>query len=80
MDPDRKRQIINAEERFTLRERLNRALAEKGIYVLGTLTHDAPMLSLLIDAAEGTDVDQSVTLSPARSKHDVVARSETPDA
>ena len=40
MDPDRKRQILNAEERFTLRERLSRALAEKGVYVLGKLTHD----------------------------------------
>lgn len=42
MDPDRKRQILNAEERFILRERLNRALAEKGVYVVGRLTHDAP--------------------------------------
>ena len=75
MDPDRKRQIIDAEERFTLRERLNRALAEKGIYVLGTLTHDAPMLSLLIDAAEGADVDPRAALLPARSKHDVISRS-----
>ena len=80
MDPDRKRQIINAEERFTLRERLNRALAEKGIYVLGTLTHDAPMLSLLIDAAEGADLAPGATPSPARSKHDVVSPSETPEA
>lgn len=40
MDPDRKRQILNAEDRFTLRERLSRALAEKGIYVMGRLTHD----------------------------------------
>ena len=40
MDPDRKRQILNAEQRFTLRERLSRALAEKGIYVVGRLTHD----------------------------------------
>lgn len=41
MDPDRKRQILKAEERFTLRERLSRALAEKGVYVFGRLTHDA---------------------------------------
>lgn len=41
MDPDRKRQILKAEERFTLRERLSRALAEKGVYVFGRLTHEA---------------------------------------
>lgn len=41
MDPDRKRQILKAEERFTLRERLSRALAERGVYVFGRLTHEA---------------------------------------
>ena len=80
MDPDRKRQIISAEERFTLRERLNRALAEKGVYVLGKLTHDAPALSLLVDAAQNTDAEADAGLSPARSRHEVVSLPQTPDA
>lgn len=80
MDPDRKRQIISAEERFTLRERLSRALAEKGVYVLGKLTHDGPTMSLVTDASQGTATNPTATLSPARSKHDVVSASDTPDA
>lgn len=76
MDPDRKREIINAEERFTVRERLNRALAEKGIYVLGRLTHDAQALSLLADHEKistgqqrdgATPVTETLTFSAERS-------------
>ena len=40
IDPDRKRQILKAEERFALLHRLSRALAEKGVYIFGKLTHD----------------------------------------
>lgn len=42
MDADRKRQILTAEDRFAQLERLRRALADKGVYVVGRLTHDAP--------------------------------------
>jgi hypothetical protein len=54
MDPDRKRQILNAEERFTLRERLSRALAERGVYVVGRLTTEPGPFASDDDAADGT--------------------------
>jgi hypothetical protein len=60
MDPDRKRQIIDAEVRFTLRERLNRALAEKGVYVVGRLTHQPG-----VEPVAFADVDQTSNRSPA---------------
>lgn len=41
MTPHRKRQILDAEEQFASRSRLSRALVEKGVYIVGKLTHDA---------------------------------------
>lgn len=47
MDSDRKHQIIAAEAAFASRERLARALAEEGFYVVGKLK--TPALDLAIE-------------------------------
>lgn len=46
MTPDRKRQILTAEALFASRERLSRALAEKGFYIVGRLTNETPDLDI----------------------------------
>ena len=38
MDPQRKRDLLEAEARFVRRERLRRRLAEAGVYLLGPVT------------------------------------------
>ena len=59
MDPLRKHQILNAEARFTHVERLTRALAEKGVYVLGGLTHDTLELGAVEPASSKTRAEQA---------------------
>jgi len=41
MDPDRKHQILAAEDAYINTERLARALAENGFYVIGKLSPSA---------------------------------------